>query len=208
MRELSNTARSTSSSDASGEIGDFTTTFTRQDYQDLIRKANSVPLVSVFKYYGVRLNEMNKKTTCPFKSHAGGRERTPSFYYYHETNSYCCFGCGVGSRGCDFVAEMEGISKVAAAHKILQLFGSEADVANLVDRDNFAERLEIMLDFSTAVREFRQKYTGSEAEIYIEQACIKYDELSAKRNPNNEALRRIVDQLKEYINLYNPCPTL
>lgn len=179
--------------------------FTGKDYyQELINRANSVPLIKVLRHYGIRLDPYNRKTTCPFKSHKGGRESTPSFYFYPDTNSFYCFGCKAKSRPCDFVAGMDNCTKVQAAHKLLQLFESDVDEDNIFDRTDFAERLKIMLDFSEAVREFYQTYSAAEARVYVEGACQKYDTLNLKHKFDNEALRSVVDQLKVYITLYKP----
>ncbi len=205
MCPLSSTARSNSDSETSGESGSVAAAFAGKDYyQELISKANTVPIIKLFRHYGVRLDAHNKKTTCPLKSHKGGRERTPSFYYYPDTNSFYCFGCKAGAHTCDFVAEMDRCTKVQAAHKILQLFESDVDEDNVYNAQDFEERLKIMMDFSGAVREFHQTYPTPEAGVYVEVACKKYDALNLKHKLDNEALRRTVEQLKEYISLYKP----
>jgi len=206
MRPLSNTARSDSSSETPGDSGNIAEAFTGKDYyQDLIDRANTVPIGSIFKLYHIRVDDYNRKTTCPFKSHKGGRETTPSFWFYPETNSYCCYGCRCGSRVVDFVAEMDHCTKIQAAHKVLELFGDDVDEDGVHDPASFAERLEIMMDFSTTVREFYQTYSAEDAWVYIEVACKKYDALNLKHQKlDSEALHRIVEQLKDYINLYKP----
>ena len=205
MCPIPSTTRSNSDSKTPGETGSVAAAFAGKDYyQELIGKANTVPIVKIFKHYGVRLDAHNRKTTCPLKSHAGGRERSPSFWYYPETNTFHCFGCHKGPSCCDFVAEMDRCTKVQAAQKILQLFGSDVDEDNIFDPEDLAERLEIMMDFSNTVREFYQTYPTDDAGVYVEVACKKYDALNLRHKLDNEALRRTVEQLKEYINLYKP----
>lgn len=208
MCPLSSAAGSDSNSETSGEDGSVAAAFAGKDYyQELISKANTVPITKLFRMYGVRLDEHNKKSTCPFKSHKGGRERTGSFYYYPETNSFFCFGCRIGGQhahGCEFVAAMDGITKVQAAYKILQLFESDVDEDNIYNPQDFEERLKIMMEFSGTIREFHQTYPTPEAGVYVEVACKKFDTLNLKHKLDNEALRRIVEQLKEYISLYKP----
>ncbi len=206
MRSISNTNRSNSNGETSGETGDIAAAFTGKDfYQELISKANTVPLSKVFKYYHIQLDAHNTKTICPLKSHSGGRERTPSFKYYPDTNSFHCFGCKAGSRPCDFVMSMDGISRVKAAFKVLDLFGSDVDEDQIIDRQNLSERLEIMMDFSNAVREFIILNTDSKSLNFIEGLCSIYDDMNVKHKLNNEALRRVINQLKERIVLYTPC---
>ena len=170
--------------------------------QGLIQKANSAPLDKLFKHYGVLLDEHNR-AICPFKSHKGGRERSPSFNYYPNTNSYNCFGCANGGGVCNFVMEMEHCSKSQAADKIIKLFEFDLlDETCFIPNSNLNERLEIMLDFSNTVRMFRENNKTQQAFQYIETACQKYDTLNLKHKLDNEGLRSIVEQLKEYILLF------
>src|ERR1017187_8157556 len=121
MCQLSNTTGSNSDSETSGEDGDPIAAYSIKDfYQQLIEKANTVPITKVFKLYGVHIDEHNVKACCPFLFHKKGRENSPSFVYYAATNSFRCFGCNTGSpyaHAVEFVAAFEGISKVDAAHK-------------------------------------------------------------------------------------------
>jgi len=212
MRTLPDTTGSISDSETPGETGDIAEVFAGKDfYQDLIGKANTVPLQRIFKMYGVRATEYNTKITCPFKHHKGGRENTPSFYYYPRTNSFCCYGCGTGgkkSHAVEFVAAMESVNKLNAAYKILDLFGSEVDEDNILTQEDFSEQLEIMMSLSECIREFRQNHTGAHAFEFIEDKCRVYDDLNSKfKKLENEALRRIVEEIKEEINAYTPCQT-
>lgn len=203
MCPLPNTSRSTSDSPSSGETGSASASFGGKDYyQELIGRANSVPIMKLFRHYGVKIDSYNKKASCPFKSHKGGRERTPSFYFYPDTNSFNCYGCSTGGRCCDLVMRMESCTKVQAAYKILQMFGDDVDEDNIYDPEDQAERLKIMIDFSGTVREFYQTNPSEEAGVYVEAACKKLDMLNLKKRLNNEALSRTVEQLKEYITLY------
>jgi hypothetical protein len=205
MCPLPDSTRSDSDGSQSGDNRNLAEAFAGKDYyQELINQANTVPLVKVFRHYGIRLDFHNKKVTCPFKSHKGGRERTPSFYFYPDTNSFNCYGCSIGGSPCNFVAEMEHCTKVQAAQKILQLFESDIDEDNIYTKQDFEERLQIMMEFSEAVREFLQTYPTPHGRVYVEVACKKYDALNLKHKLDNEALRRTVEQLKEYISLYKP----
>src|SRR5574337_99974 len=208
MCPISNTNGSTSNGETPGETGSAAMSFAGKDYyQELIDKANTVTIIKLFKLYGVRLDAYNRKVTCPFKSHKGGRERTGSFNYYPDTNSFYCFGCKIGgphAHGCEFVAAIDGITKVQAAYKILQLFESDVDEDNIYSAQDFEERLKIMMEFSDAVREFHQSFPMPEAAVYVEMQCEAFDTLNLKHKLDNEALRRAVERLKEYINLYKP----
>jgi len=213
MRDLSDSTGFFGYGETPGEAGDSPASPTgKAFFKDLIRKANTVPLIRIFKYYGVRMDAIHNKSVCPFKSHKGGRETTASFKYYEDTNSFYCFGCKVGgqhSHACEFVATMDGISRAKAAYKILSLFGSDVDdSAEVFEGQNLSEQLEIMMDFSSSVREFRRIYLDKESQDFIEKRCAVYDELNAKRVMDNETLRSVVEHLKEQINFYKSCHTL
>jgi len=208
MRHLSSKTGSNSSSAPSGEAGSFGDSFTGKDYyQDLIDLANTVPLVKIFARYKIHCNESNYMIRCPFKSHKGGRENSGSFKYYHESNSFYCFGCRLGgsfAHASHFVAAMESAPLHKAAQKVIDLFKNElgdVDDDGLVSVD-YDERLKIMLDLSETVREFHQTYATEEARVYVEGACQAYDDLMLKRENSNEALLRIVEGIKDYIKSY------
>jgi hypothetical protein len=204
MYKLSDSLGSVGDSEVSRYYGDSTEVTTgKKYYQDLIRKADSIPIVKLFRHYRLRLDDNNRKIICPFSSHQGGRESSPSFYYYPNTNSFWCFGCKTGVRCCDFVSNVDKISRVKAAFKILELFKSDVDEdAILIDRENFSEKLEIMLMFSSKVREFRRNSADEKSLQFIEELCAVYDAINVKHSLNNEALRSVVDQLIEKINSY------
>lgn len=205
MCPLPNSDRPTSSSETPGETGSVAEAFGGKDYyQELIGKANTIPIIKVLKHYNVRVDAYNRKVSCPMKTHKGGRERTPSFYVYPETNTFYCFGCKAKSRPCDFVAAMDNCTRVQAAHKLIKLFGDDVDEDNIYNPQDFEEHLRIMMDFSNAVREFYRSFPGEKAAVYVEAACKKFDALNARNKLNNEALARVVGEFKEYIRLYKP----
>jgi hypothetical protein len=204
MCPLPSSDRPISGSETPRETGSVAEAFGGKDYyQELIGKANTIPIIKVLKHYNVRVDAYNKNT-CPLRTHKGGRERTPSFKVYPETNTFFCFGCKAKSRPCDFVALMDNCSRVQAAHKLLKLFESDVDEDNIYSPEDFEERLRIMMEFSEAVRDFYRSNSGEKAAVYVEAACKKFDALNTKNKLNNEALARIVEEFKEYIRLYKP----
>src|SRR5437016_1222250 len=108
MHKLQDSTGFNSFGETSWETGDTSDSSSRKAYfKELIAKANSVRLIRIFGFYGIRIDEQNKKIICPFKSHSNGKESTPSFVYYPQTNTYCCYGCKQGSTPVDFVANMD-----------------------------------------------------------------------------------------------------
>ena len=212
MRDVSNTTGFCGYGETSWEAGDSPKTSSgKAYYQDLIAKANTVPLIQVLKHYSVRVQSTQCTIICPFKSHKGGRENSGSFTYYPATNSFHCYGCKVGgpfAHGCEFIAAMDGISKVKAAHKIIELFkDSVTDADEILDVSNMPETLEIMSDFSTTVRDFRESRFDEKSQAFIECVCLVYDDLYAKHNTktkrlSNDAILRMTELLKEKINIY------
>lgn len=204
MRPIPDRSRSISGGPTSWEAGSPANSFAREKgYQDLVWQANTVPLTKIFRHYGLHLDEINKKIACPFKSHKDGRESSPSFYYYSETNSFYCFGCSVGGKsahGCKFVSTMDRTNEYAAANKILELFSSDVDESIVLDNiSSFSERLEIMMDFANSIRAFRQSNVDEATQQLSENICAVYDRLNLKHDLTNEALRSIVEQLKDKI---------
>lgn len=209
MRNLPDTTGSDGYGETPGETGNSSASSPgKAFYQDLIQKANTVPIIRIFKHYGLRLDDGNRKIICPIPSHKGGRENSASFYYYPHTNTFWCFGCKTGIGCCDLVAAMDGISKAKAAFRILDMYGEEVDEDAIIDRDNFSERLEIMMDFSNTIREFRQSNSDEKSDALIERVCWVYDTANLKHKLGNDGLRRLVEELKEQIERYKTCPML
>jgi hypothetical protein len=204
MRQLSDSTRSASSIQASGKTRGIATSFTGEGYQDIVDQANTVSIKKIFNMYGVRLDENNRKTTCPFKSHKGGRESTASFYFYPDTNTYYCYGCRQGSKPVDFVVNMDKCNRTRAAYKILEKFSSDIDEDVILKKEDFSEKMEIMMQYSNSVRNFRINFPDEKSYNFIEKNCKIFDDINHKHDLSNEALRSVVSQLLEVINSYTP----
>ena len=210
MCPISNSTRPYSSGSSSGETGSVTDAYAGKDfYQDVIDLADTIPLSKIFDRYRVACNERQYLIKCPFKSHKGGRENTASFQFFPKTNSFYCHGCHVGgpfAHATHFVATMEGVQLIRAANKIIEVFANE--LGNVGDdgliSEDYGERLELMLDFSKTVRDFYETYSGEEARVYVDGVCELFDKLNLKLKPDNCALRKIIEQSKEYISQYKP----
>lgn len=205
MRPLSSSTRSISNGEVSW--GDE---YSKNSYsgkrQSLIKQANTVPLIKIFKKYNLNINEYNKKAICPFPNHSNGKESTPSMMFYPETNSFFCFGCKIGgqnSHGCEFVAEFENIDKLKAAEKIIRNFTSDIkDIDQFDQINNSFEKLQSMLEFSNLILEFRQNYKSKKSYDFIENICFIYDSLNYKHNLDNKGLDYIYERLKELVKSY------
>jgi hypothetical protein len=196
MCVLSNESRYYNNGKVSWEDGDTRSPSEREDC-DLIKKANTIPITQIFNQYNLLLDD-NKKMICPFSYHKGGKERSASFYYYSNTNTFWCFGCNTGRYPCDFVAAIEGIPKIDAAKKILS---SNMNSIQL-EIEELSNNLDIMISFSNSVREFYQCYNDPQSINFIEKVCKAYDSLNLKYGLNDEALTSIIQQLEQSIEQY------
>src|ERR1700729_2088158 len=104
MQPLQHTTRS--NSDGNQQSNDWNTD---QDTnynlnKEQIKKANAVPIFLVLKTYGLKAEYNTRHIACPFASrHKKGKDKSPSFHIYPNTNSFWCFGCKTGTTCVDFV---------------------------------------------------------------------------------------------------------
>ncbi len=63
----------------------------------------------VSSYANVKRQGRNKSCLCPFHS-----EKTPSMVIYNDTQSFYCFGCGVGGDVITFIMKIENLDYVEA----------------------------------------------------------------------------------------------
>ena len=167
--------------------------------EELIKLANTVELLSILKYYKVNIE--SRKCICPFLGHKGGRETSPSFYFYPDTNSFYCFGCKIGTMPVDFVSNIANISRIKAAKKILEVFDSQNDKINSnIINNNFNEKLDILLNFSIFVNkkisEHKNNYDFIEK---IENIIYVFDKLNDKYDLDIKALNISISKIKEKI---------
>jgi len=205
MRDLQNESRSNSDGKISIETGGFGNAFTdKNEYKELINKANALDIKKLLLFYNVRIDEYSKKAICPFKFHKNGRESTPSFQYYPATNTFWCHGCKSGNYCVNFISLYEGISRLDAAKKILKLFKSDDFDSSFHNNEdvNPSEKLEIMLKLSSVVREFIKIHDNKEDLIFIENLCMAYDNLNIKLSlgSNNKALSELTNKILWIIN--------
>jgi len=76
-----------------------------------------LPITNILTFYGVEVKKQNK-ALCPLHN-----EKSPSFTIYPKTNSWHCFGCGIGGTAIDFVMAYCGLDSLEAAKKIDMDFG-------------------------------------------------------------------------------------
>lgn len=180
------------------ESGDFREDTKVSLNSTIISKANSVPLITLFKDYNVHL-QFNK-SICPFKFHKNGQERSPSFIFYPTTNSFYCWGCQKGGSSCNFVANMEEISVIDSAYKIINLYEDliQEDV-DIYQQDN-EKILFSLVDFSNFIRELNKNKIISLNDS--EKYTFVFDKLNKKHKLNLAALEAVVVKIKRQIEIY------
>jgi CHC2-type zinc finger protein len=201
MFALSDTTGYGSYGSTRNQNSDSEATITRkQHYKDLICKANSVPITVLFKYYRLHLDQYNRKITCPLSKHKGGKESTPSFWYYPETNSFWCFGCKTGRSPIDLVINLEDIPVAKAAYKILDLISEGDDLFESIVQISQNERLQLLVNFSSTIRNLIQ-INKNDADVIsrIEKLTQVFDQMNTKHRLDNEALKSLIERLQEQL---------
>lgn len=167
--------------------------------KELAARANTVSLITILRNYGIRIDSGNNKIVCPFDFHKGGRENTPSFYYYPDTNTFYCFGCKSGTKPINFVMLMEDISFSKALYKILNCYASEisTDQIEAVSNVNYSEKLSILMDFSDSFRPYIQAAINDPVEMKrLEDLTSVFDKMNEKYDLDNVALKSMANKLK------------
>lgn len=191
MHKISSEDRSIGGSASEWETGDFgqNTPFDREGLKETFNKANSAELIEIISKY-ISLSPGQFKIVCPFTDHKGGRESTPSFNIYPETNTFWCFGCKAGRKPVDFVSKIEGISKYQAALKIIE--SSEYDFVIDYD-DSHNGKLKELMEFSEYLNIKSQIYGVD----YMEKYSKIFDDLNKKYDLNTEATKVAISKIKE-----------
>lgn len=87
-------------------------------------------IVSVFSsYVDLKSSGKNKKCSCPFHS-----EKTPSMVVYEDTQSFYCFGCGVGGDIITFIEKIENLSYIDAVKLLADRVGLVVPTSQLDDK--------------------------------------------------------------------------
>ena len=203
MRSISNITRSNCYGKTYNQIGNFGNDI-KNNTKELINKANNVNILVIFNKYNIQVDQYNNKIICPFKHHSNGSERTASFMYYHNTNSFYCWGCKKGGGSCEFVSIMENISTKEASRKILEMNSSSSlEKYNQIQDNDWEEKFKIKLFFSSKIRDFIKSHSDDDVAIkFIENICFAFDSLIFKYHVEIEGLKTLVNRLIGDINKY------
>jgi len=161
-------------------------------YRDII--VSKVNLIELMKEYNISIQSFDgdlQKIRCPFhKGKGGGRERTPSFVIYKNTNSFNCYGCGKSGSPIDFVVYADGTPYDIAIKKLGKRIG-------ILDKDGNWDELDIdslssgplyinkninsyLQDISEMMRDYISNFIGKDdfkrEFIWFERVLMKVDE--------------------------------
>lgn len=93
---------------------------------------------------------------CPFHN-----EKTPSFTVYDDTQSFYCFGCGVGGDAVSFVKKIENLDYVDAVKLLAQRAGMQMPEESTYD-DTLSKLRRKILEINRATARFYHSYMMSD----------------------------------------------
>lgn len=211
MCSLSNRSSSDSESSSSGKNGAASNAYRRTDRS--VQLANRKrKLLVVLRQYGIepvsrsQANDWSILITCPFPSHKGGNERTPSFGYSFEKDIFNCFGCNKSGGAVEFISYKENMDKYLVARKILDEFGGY-DRNEELPEDINPQIEKILFEFSSYIRSLIH---GHKNDLHILSQIDKinewFDTFLLVKVPKNkltiEELEGTILKLKEYLEKY------
>lgn len=203
MQSLSDNPGSESSGLVPGENGDpgrAKGDLRRIATNAFVAHVNAIPLRIVMARYGYHINEQEKKTICPF--HSKGRERSASFFWYTNTNTFFCWGCKRSGDVIGFVAQHDNISRIEAAESIMTYHGQETGMS-LDVKNSIRENLKPIMEFSDAIRLFHQKYQwDQDAMVYVEKLLFSFDKLREKHHLVDDKLDAFIAKILARLDNY------
>lgn len=155
--------------------------------------AASIDLKFLFNIYSLDLNEYNRNICCPFSFHA---DDSPSFYYYPETNSFFCFGCQIGGGPIELLSNLMEIAKEEAITKLIEYRNADQNLIKININDNLIERQNLLLKFSTYIRQRICSANGDSEIENIEHNTFIFDQIYNSHKLSNKALSVLIDKIK------------
>lgn len=166
----------------------------------LIRQANTIDLLTVFRHYRVNVDPYNRKCVCPFAFHSN--EKTASFFYYKDTNSFYCFGCKSGGGPVNFVSIYDSISRELAAAKIAEKFHIDPNII-VSDTSDFVDRQHLLLEFSELIRNFIfNNLDDNQALEYCEKVGLIFDTINFRHSLDNAGVKSLINKLQLKLEQY------
>ena len=98
-----------------------------EDFLQELRSRNSITSV-ISGYVQLKRRGRTEVGLCPFHG-----EKTPSFTVYPDTESFYCFGCGIGGDVINFIRHAENLDYIDAVRLLAQRSGLEMPLDNSFD---------------------------------------------------------------------------
>ena len=107
-------------------------------FADIFDQAKSrLDIFTVVKYYGVQPDNRSYALLCPFHS-----EKTASFTVYADTDSFYCYGCGMGGSVIDFVMKMFNLTNIDAVKRINADFCLNLPLSEKISEEEYKKSIQ------------------------------------------------------------------
>jgi hypothetical protein len=202
----------TTSQESTGweEVGDFVQ-HQNLDYK-LVKLANKkVSLYSALNKYHVQLEQVysatgwSHRSRCPFPDH---NDRSPSFGYNSNEDRFNCFGCHRGGKAVEFIAAMDGRTKISVARDLIGSSMSSDEIASIdIEEFDYRRLRKALFEYADILRAFKRAHNNSpEAIQYAKDVTWNLDVYLRKHAPFNtivlEDLEIRISKLKDQLQLF------
>ena len=140
-----------------------------EDFLQELRSRNDITSV-ISGYVQLRRRGRNEVGLCPFHG-----EKTPSFTVYPDTESFYCFGCGIGGDVINFIRHAENLDYIDAVRLLAQRAGMDMPQDDSFDDSMRTLRMRIYEANREAARFFYSKLNSPEGKRgldYLHNRCL------------------------------------
>ena len=140
-----------------------------EDFLQELRSRNDITSV-ISGYVQLRRRGRNEVGLCPFHG-----EKTPSFTVYPDTESFYCFGCGIGGDVINFIRHAENLDYFDAVRLLAQRAGMDMPQDDSFDDSMRTLRMRIYEANREAARFFYSKLNSPEGKRgldYLHNRCL------------------------------------
>jgi hypothetical protein len=146
------------------------------------------------KYSACRTGEFTHRMKCPFPSHAGGNERTASFFVSEDTGGFYCFGCNNGGNVINMVSLHDGRPFYESAKWLAKTIGLINNDNTISDLNNIPSIKEHNPEHKVSTHIFRTGVKIREF-LYSIKSKIEYDEWKQWADTQFIKLDKYLDEL-------------
>ena len=133
-----------------------------EDFLQELRSRNSITSV-ISSYVQLKRRGRTEVGLCPFHG-----EKTPSFTVYPDTESFYCFGCGIGGDVINFIRHAENLDYIDAVKLLAQRSGLEMPEDNSYDDSMRSLKMRIYEANREAARFFHQTLISEQGKSGLE----------------------------------------